>query len=178
MTSNIGSSKINPTERGMGIRGDNTRRGSEAKEYEGMKARVMDEMKKVFRPEFLNRVDEVIVFPALKREEIFQIVDLMIVRVNKQVQAQELSLEISHEVKEFIANEGFDPTMGARPLRRAIQRLIEDPLAEEVLRGTFRPGDLIRGELDGERVTFRKVDPMDEGMPPPPGLEEEPVAMA
>jgi ATP-dependent Clp protease ATP-binding subunit ClpC len=66
--------------------------------------------------------------------------------------------------------------MGARPLRRAIQRLIEDPLAEEVLRGTFRPGDTIRGELDGERVTFRKVDPMDEGMPPP--MEEELVAPA
>jgi ATP-dependent Clp protease ATP-binding subunit ClpC len=142
-----------------------------------MKARVMDEMKKVFRPEFLNRVDEVIVFPALNRDEIFQIVDLMIIRVNKQVQAQELSLEISQEVKEFIANEGFDPTMGARPLRRAIQRLIEDPLAEEVLRGTFRPGDVIRGEMDGERVTFRRLEPIDEGMPPPMA-EEEPVAMA
>jgi ATP-dependent Clp protease ATP-binding subunit ClpC len=160
----------------MGIRGDSTRRGSEAKEYEGMKARVMDEMKKVFRPEFLNRVDEVVVFPALKRDEIFQIVDLMIQRVNKQVKAQDLSLEISLEVKEFIANEGFDPTMGARPLRRAIQRLIEDPLAEEVLRGTFRPGDIIRGEMDGERVTFRKLQPIDEGMPP--ALEEEPVALA
>jgi hypothetical protein len=75
------------------------------------------------------------------------------------------------------ANEGFDPTMGARPLRRAIQRLIEDPLAEEVLRGTFRPGDTIRGEMDGERVTFRRLEqPIDEGMPPP--LEEELVAMA
>jgi ATP-dependent Clp protease ATP-binding subunit ClpA len=176
MTSNIGSAKINPTERGMGIRGDSTRRGSEAKEYEAMKARVMDEMKKTFRPEFLNRVDEVIVFPALKRDEIFQIVDLMIARVNKQVRAQELTLEISHEVKEFIANEGFDPTMGARPLRRAIQRLIEDPLAEEVLRGTFRPGDVIRGEMDGERVTFRRLEPIDEGMPPP--MSEEPVALA
>jgi ATP-dependent Clp protease ATP-binding subunit ClpC len=177
MTSNIGSSKINPTERGMGIRGDSTRRGSEAKEYEAMKSRVMEEMKKVFRPEFLNRVDEVIVFPALKREEIFQIVDLMIERVNKQVRAQDLTLQISHEVKEFIANEGFDPTMGARPLRRAIQRLIEDPLAEDVLRGTFRPGDAILGEMDGERVTFRRLDPLDEGMPPP-SLAEESVAVA
>ena len=173
MTSNIGSSKINPTERTVGIRGDSARRGSEAKEYEAMKSRVMDEMKKVFRPEFLNRVDEVVVFPALKHEEIFQIVDLMIDRVNKQVRSQELTLEISHEAKEFIAAQGFDPTMGARPLRRAIQRLIEDPLAEEVLRGTFRPGDIIRGELDGERLTFRKLEPIDEGMPP--ALEEEPA---
>ena len=117
-----------------------------------------------------------LIFAALKRDEIFQIVDLMIMRVNKQVQAQELSLEISLEVKEFIANEGFDPTMGARPLRRAIQRLIEDPLAEDVLRGTFRHGDVIRGEMDGERVTFRKLQPIDEGMPPT--MAEEPVALA
>lgn len=166
MTSNIGSAKINPTERGMGIRGDSTRRGTDAKAYEAMKSRVMDEMKRVFRPEFLNRVDEIIVFPALNQEEILEIVDLMIARVNKQVKLQELSLEVSEEVKKYIAREGFDPAMGARPLRRAIQRLIEDPLAEEVLRGTFRPGDTIRAEMDGEHVIFRRAEILDEGMPP------------
>src|SRR5579884_2637425 len=168
MTSNIGASKINPTERGLGIRGEIERRGSDDRAYEGMKNRVMDEMKKVFRPEFLNRVDEVIVFHALTADEIFQIVDLMIERVNKQVKSQDLTLEVTPEVKEFLANEGFDPTMGARPLRRAVQRLIEDPLAEEVLRGTFRPGDTIRAEVEDEHIVFHRADKkIDEGLPTP-----------
>ena len=165
MTSNIGARAINP-ERGMGIRDDIQRRGSDERAYEGMKNRVMEEMKKVFRPEFLNRVDEVIVFHSLTADEIFQIVDLMIDRVNKQVKTQDLTLEVTPEVKEFLAREGFDLTMGARPLRRAVQRLIEDPLAEEVLRGTFRPGDTIRAEMEDEHVVFHRADKkIDEGLP-------------
>ena len=163
MTSNIGARSIQP-DRKIGIPGTE-RRGIDAKEYEAMKNRVMDEMKKTFRPEFLNRIDEVIVFHELTQLEILEIVDLMLARVNKQVKVQELHLEVSQEVKEYLSAEGFDKTMGARPLRRAIQRLIEDPLAEEVLRGTFRPGDTIRAELDGTTVTFRVVNPLDEGMP-------------
>ncbi|HLV81089.1 MAG TPA: ATP-dependent Clp protease ATP-binding subunit [Chthonomonadaceae bacterium] len=168
MTSNIGASKINPTERSVGIRGEIERRGSDDRAYEGMRNRVMEEMKKIFRPEFLNRVDEVIVFHALTADEIFQIVDLMIERVNKQVKSQDLTLEVTPEVKEFLAKEGFDPTMGARPLRRAVQRLIEDPLAEEVLRGTFRPGDMIRAEMEEEHIVFHRADKkIDEGLPTP-----------
>ena len=175
MTSNIGASKINP-EKGLGIRGDASRRGAdETKANEAIKNRVLEEVKKTFRPEFLNRIDEVIVFQPLTEDEILQIVDLMLARVNKQLQTQELTLEVSMEVKRYLASEGFDQTMGARPLRRAIQRTIEDPLSEEVLRGTFRAGDAIRAELDGEfipgqknealNVTFRHAPPIDEGLP-------------
>lgn len=163
MTSNLGARQINP-DKGMGIRGDLERRGDGAKAYEGMKNRVMEEMKKTFRPEFLNRIDETIVFQSLTADEIFQIVDLMLERVNKQVQSQEYNLVVSPEVKEHLAKEGFDPTMGARPLRRAVQRFIEDPLAEEVLRGTFRPGDTIHAEMEDGHIVFRRTDIVDEGL--------------
>ena len=173
MTSNIGARSINP-ERGMGLRSDEERKGSGERAYEGMKNRVMDEMKKTFRPEFLNRIDEVIVFQSLTQPEIHQIVDLMLARVNKQVQTQEMSLKVSPEVKDLLAKEGFDPTMGARPLRRAIQRMIEDPLAEEVLRGTFRSGDVIYASLENNEIIFRPTLP-DEGLS---ALDDEPAAVA
>jgi len=163
MTSNLGARQINP-DKGMGIRGDLERRGDGARAYEGMRNRVMEEMKKTFRPEFLNRIDETIVFQSLTADEIFQIVDLMLQRVNKQVQSQEFTLVVSPEVKEHLAKEGFDPTMGARPLRRAVQRFIEDPLSEEVLRGAFRPGDTIQAEMEDGRVIFRRTNIVDEGL--------------
>ena len=165
MTGNIGSSSITPS-RGMGIRTDNQRRGpDEIKALEAMKNRVMDEVKKTFRPEFLNRIDEVVVFHPLTKDEILQIVDIMMARVNKQVQTQGYVLETSQEVREYIAAEGFDPALGARPLRRAVQRLIEDPLAEEVLRGTFRSGDTLRAEMCEGKVIFNKAEKIDEGLP-------------
>jgi ATP-dependent Clp protease ATP-binding subunit ClpC len=102
--------------------------------YEDMKNRIMGELKKVFRPEFLNRIDEVIVFHKLTMEEIKEIVDLLITRVRAQVAEHELQLELTDAAKELLADKGWDPSMGARPLRRAIQRYIEDPLADEVLR--------------------------------------------
>ncbi|HEX2468504.1 MAG TPA: ATP-dependent Clp protease ATP-binding subunit [Solirubrobacterales bacterium] len=102
--------------------------------YEDMKDRIMGELKKVFRPEFLNRIDEVIVFHKLTKDEIKEIIDLMITRVRAQVAEHDLQLELSDEAKELLAEKGWDPAMGARPLRRAIQRFIEDPLADEVLR--------------------------------------------
>jgi ATP-dependent Clp protease ATP-binding subunit ClpC len=106
-----------------------------------MKGRIMGELKKVFRPEFLNRIDEVIVFHKLAKEEIKQIVDLLINRVRTQVAEHELQLDLTEAAKELLAEKGWDPAMGARPLRRAIQRYIEDPLADEVLRA----GDLANG---------------------------------
>jgi ATP-dependent Clp protease ATP-binding subunit ClpC len=102
--------------------------------YEDMKDRIMGELKKVFRPEFLNRIDEVIVFHKLSREEIKEIIDLMITRVRAQVAEHELQLDLTDAARELLAEKGWDPAMGARPLRRAIQRYIEDPLADEVLR--------------------------------------------
>lgn len=161
MTSNIGAQLISG-EGGMGFRASK-KVDEDAKAYESMKSRVTDEMKKTFRPEFLNRVDEVIVFHALTANEILQIVDLMLSRVGEQLKAQGMSLVASDDVKEVLAKEGFDPTMGARPLRRAVQRVIEDPLSEEILLGRFSDGDVITAELEDGKVIFKKeqkVEPL------------------
>ncbi len=147
MTSNVGAQEIVDS-RSMGFRGTRTPEGDDEKHYESMKNRVMDELKRTFRPEFLNRVDEVIVFHQLTREEIHQIVDLHVGRVQKQLAHQGMHLSITDAVRELIATEGYDPHFGARPIRRAVQRLIEDPLSEEVLLGRFGDGDQILVECD------------------------------
>jgi ATP-dependent Clp protease ATP-binding subunit ClpC len=114
-----------------------------------MKKGIMGELKKVFRPEFLNRIDEVIVFHKLTRDEVKEIIDLMISRVRAQVAEHELQLELTDEAKELLVEKGWDPAMGARPLRRAIQRYIEDPLADEVLKaGQITPGSTVMVERD------------------------------
>ena len=156
MTSNIGAAQI-IGDSGIGFRSakkvDET-----AQAYEGMKNRVTEEMKKTFRPEFLNRVDEVIVFHSLTSHQILQIVDLMLNRVREQLKSQGMGLEASDDVKEVLAKEGFDPAFGARPLRRAVQRVIEDPLSEEILLGRFSEGDTIRAELEDGKVIFKKAE--------------------
>jgi aryl-alcohol dehydrogenase-like predicted oxidoreductase len=114
-----------------------------------MKNRIMSDLKKVFRPEFLNRIDEVIVFHKLAKEEVKEIVDLMINRVRVQVAEHELQLDLTDEAKDLLVDKGWDPSMGARPLRRAIQRYIEDPLADEVLRqGQMAPGSTVMVKRD------------------------------
>jgi ATP-dependent Clp protease ATP-binding subunit ClpC len=146
MTSNIGAKDIaRNVSFGFGT-SDET-----GTSYEEMKDRIMGELKKVFRPEFLNRIDEVIVFHKLTREEIKEIIDLMIGRVRAQVAEHELQLELDEPAKELLVDRGWDPAMGARPLRRAIQRYIEDPLADEVLRtGDIAPGTTVFVERDGD----------------------------
>lgn len=156
MTSNIGAQLIS-NEGGMGFR-TAKKVDEDARAYEAMKNRVTEEMKKIFRPEFLNRVDEVIVFHSLTSSQILQIVDLMLKRVNDQLKAQGMQLEASDDVKEVLAKEGFDPAFGARPLRRAVQRVIEDPLSEEILLGRFTEGDTIRAELEDGKVIFKKAE--------------------
>jgi ATP-dependent Clp protease ATP-binding subunit ClpC len=117
--------------------------------YEDMKSRIMSDLKKVFRPEFLNRIDEVIVFHKLAKDEIKEIIDLMIGRVRAQVAEHELQLELDDEAKELLIERGWDPSMGARPLRRAIQRYVEDPLADEVLKqGPMTTGSTVMVERD------------------------------
>jgi ATP-dependent Clp protease ATP-binding subunit ClpC len=138
MTSNIGAKDIaRNVSFGFGA-SDET-----GTSYEEMKDRIMGELKKVFRPEFLNRIDEVIVFHKLTRDEIKEIIDLMINRVRAQVAEHELQLDLVEEAKELLVDKGWDPAMGARPLRRAIQRYIEDPLADEVLR--TGPEEIVSG---------------------------------
>ncbi|HET7455914.1 MAG TPA: AAA family ATPase, partial [Solirubrobacterales bacterium] len=139
MTSNIGAGEIaKNTSIGFTV-ADET-----GMSYDDMKNRIMSDLKKVFRPEFLNRIDEVIVFHKLAKDEVKEIIDLMINRVRVQVAEHELQLELTDEAKDLLVDKGWDPSMGARPLRRAIQRYIEDPLADEVLRqGEMTPGSTV-----------------------------------
>jgi ATP-dependent Clp protease ATP-binding subunit ClpC len=137
MTSNIGASEIaKNTTLGFSVTDDDT-----GVSYDDMKNRIMGELKKVFRPEFLNRIDEVIVFHKLQKDEITQIVELLLRRIRESMAERELSLNLSDDARDLLVEKGWDPSMGARPLRRAIQRYIEDPLADEVLKATdMQPG--------------------------------------
>jgi ATP-dependent Clp protease ATP-binding subunit ClpC len=147
MTSNIGAATISRnTPLGFSV-ADET-----GLSYDEMKSRIMGELKRVFRPELLNRIDEVIVFHKLTKEEIKQIVDLLMVRLQKQISDHGHSLQLTEDAKDLLVEQGYDPTMGARPLRRAIQRLIEDPLADEVLGGKLREGATILVDRDGDEM--------------------------
>jgi ATP-dependent Clp protease ATP-binding subunit ClpC len=139
MTSNIGAQEIaRNTPLGFAVSEDET-----GISYDDMKNRIMGELKKVFRPEFLNRIDDVIVFHKLQRDEIKQIVELLLVRIRHSMAQRELQLDLSDEAKDMLVEKGWDPAMGARPLRRAIQRYIEDPLADFVLRSELPPGSTV-----------------------------------
>ncbi len=160
MTSNVGVRPIE-MDKGLGFR-EKSEDPNDPRVYEAMKNRMMEEMKKLFRPEFLNRVDEVIVFQHLRREEILRIADLYLKRVNEQAATLGLTLELSDGVKDMLVDQGYDPNLGARPLRRAVQRYIEDPLSEEFLLGRFSSGDTIVADLDEDnKVFFRRKE--DEG---------------
>ncbi len=170
MTSNLGARAIQG-EREMGFRGlanpidrkvDDAAR---ARQMESVKGRITDELKRAFRPEFLNRVDETIIFHALSADEIKQVVELMLDRVAKQIAMKGMDFSVTEKAKELLAKEGFDPQYGARPLRRAVQRLVEDPLAEEVLLGRFDANDTVVvdvAEDDDTKITFRKGAPIGE----------------
>ncbi len=139
MTSNIGASEIaRNTPLGFSLGDD-----EHGMTYDDMKSRVMGELKKVFRPEFLNRIDDVIVFHKLQKDEIKTIVDLLLRRIRESLAERELQLELTDEAKDLLVDKGWDPAMGARPLRRAIQRYIEDPLADFVLRAELPPGGTV-----------------------------------
>jgi ATP-dependent Clp protease ATP-binding subunit ClpC len=138
MTSNIGASQISKNQSlGFSI-GDDT-----GLSYEDMKTKVMGELKKVFRPELLNRIDEIIVFHKLTKEEIKEVIDILMKRLREQMATHEVTIELTDEAKDLLVEKGYDPAMGARPLRRAIQRFIEDPLADFVLGRSLEPGSTI-----------------------------------
>ena len=128
--------------------------------YEKMKLKVLEELKKHFRPEFLNRLDEVIVFHELTLDEVKEIVDLMLVRVREQLKSQGLELALTEAAKSFLATKGYDPELGARPLRRSIQRLLEDRLAESMLLGQLTAGTTVVVDVDVEadELTFESLD--------------------
>jgi ATP-dependent Clp protease ATP-binding subunit ClpC len=138
-----------------------------------MKARITGELKKVFRPEFLNRIDDVIVFHKLQKDEIKQIVELLLLRIRESMAERELQLELTGEAKDMLVEKGWDPAMGARPLRRAIQRYVEDPLADFVLREELVPGATVvidPSPEDGE-VRLSVVKPKKQKTPVGVGAE-------
>ncbi len=154
MTSNAGAELI---KRDMSI-GFATKKDEaqvEKKSHEIMKERVMGEVKKMYRPEFLNRLDGIIVFHELAQGQIRQIVDLMVKDLQKRLEERKLSIEVTDAAKSWLAKEGFDPVYGARPLRRAIEQYVENPLSTRLLRGEFSPGDTIVVDLTEEGITFK-----------------------
>ena len=160
MTSNLGTADLRKANLGF-------TKADEAVSYERMKAKVQDALKAHFRPEFLNRIDDTIVFHELSMPEVTRIVDLMTARLAGQLAGQGMGLEITDAAKVHLAGQGYDPTMGARPLRRSIQRLVEDPLSERLLQKEFTAGEIVVVDVeetpddpdapDGRSIVFRAI---------------------
>ena len=149
MTSNIGSGVIGRHRLGFAAE-------EEGRTHEDLERRLLEELRKAFRPEFLNRVDEIVVFDPLTREELAQVVDLLLTRLRDLAAGQGMRLEVTQAAKEFVADQGYDAEYGARPLKRAIQRLVENPLSSALLRGQFTSGDTVVVDLEGGALVFRK----------------------
>ena len=169
MTSNLGTQDLRKANLGF-------TKVDEAVTYERMKEKVTDALKAHFRPEFLNRIDDVIVFHELSRPEVREIVDLMVARTAKQLAGQGMGLELTDAAKDFLSAEGYDPTLGARPLRRALQRLVEDPLSERLLNKDFRAGEIVIVDVEADpdtsdqlMIVFRSIEGF---TPPEPELAE------
>ncbi|AXV08756.1 ATP-dependent Clp protease, ATP-binding subunit ClpC [Euzebya pacifica] len=152
MTSNLGTRNLGKTPTGFAAQAD------EKSHYEQMKAQVDDELKRHFRPEFLNRIDDTIVFHPLTQAQVKNIVDLMMKRVKEQLKAKALDIELTEDAKDWLSMKGYDPTLGARPLRRTIQREIEDVLSEKLLYGEFSANQLIVADIEDDAVVFRAMD--------------------
>ena len=152
MTSNVGASMITSTQKlGFSVSQD-----SKKDKYEKLKDTVMEEMKKSFRPEFLNRIDDIIVFAHLSQDEIRQIVDLMLKDLFKRLDERELKIEVGNDVKDYLAKEGYNEAYGARPLRRVIQKKIEDVLAEEILTGKYQANDTLVMKMEDDKIVIEK----------------------
>lgn len=156
MTSNVGAELIK-RDMTLGFAAHVEGEGKQQMEYGKMKKQVLDKMKEKFRPEFLNRIDDTVVFHALSKEHIRQIVDLMLNQVVASLAEKNITLQVTDEARDFIGNKGYDPVFGARPLRRTIQNLVEDPLSEALLRGEFLPGDTVVVDCAEERIVMRPL---------------------
>jgi len=150
MTSNIGTAEIGKGD-SLGFAKDST-----DVSYDKMKTRLLDETKKIFSPEFLNRIDEIIVFRQLDKEDMKKIVDILIAEVEERLSERKMQLELEESTKELLVEEGFDPEFGARPIKRTIRRLIEDPLSEEILKGNIKDGKRIRLVRSGDKIEFKE----------------------
>jgi len=163
MTSNVGAEYIkHGGGMGFGIKSDES-------DYNKIKEQILDEAKKVFKPEFLNRISDLIVFRSLTRENLAQIVNLEVEKVVKRLADREIKIQLTTKATDFLIEKGYDPQYGARPLRRAVEKHLEDPLAEEVIRGSIKAADEIDIDLDseGEKLTFKAIPKT-----PPPTVEE------
>jgi len=151
MTSNIGAELISKgSSIGFASRSDEAK--TQQMDYEKMKEKLLGELKKTFRPEFLNRIDGVVVFHALTKDDIRQIVDLMLAIISEQLTEKGIKLEVTDAAKDFLGEKGYDEVFGARPLRRVIQDMVEDKLSDSLLRGQFRSGDTVVVDLEGEEI--------------------------
>jgi len=152
MTSNVGAQRVGQTRR-MGFGADS----NDLLGYERMKENMLAELKKSFRPEFLNRVDDIIIFHTLEQEQTRQIVELMLKNVTERLRERDIELNVTSEAADHLARAGFDPQYGARPLRRAIQHQVEDSLSEEILSGRVSLGDKVEAYVEEDILRFRKI---------------------
>jgi len=154
MTSNIGARDLKDFGTGIGF----ATKSRQDTQEEAMKATIQSALRKTFSPEFLNRLDDVIVFNSLSREDIHSIIDIALNRLFGRIQNIGFAIELSEKAKDFLSEKGYDQQYGARPLNRAIQKYVEDPLAEEILKGELKEGDVIMVDYDGEseRLSFGK----------------------
>jgi ATP-dependent Clp protease ATP-binding subunit ClpC len=148
MTSNIGAELI----KRQGVMGFGA--VAEDTNFEAMKGKILEEAKRVLKPEFINRLDDLIVFHTLGKPELLKIVDLEIAKVLERVKAKDIKLVLDDKAKDFLIENGYDPAYGARPMRRAVERHLEDPMAEEILRGHIKPGDTAHVSAEGGKLTF------------------------
>ena len=150
MTSNVGAELIKKqTTLGFGAVG-----AAEAAGYEAMRDKILEESKRVFKPEFINRLDDLIVFHTLTKPDLVQIVDLEVSKVAKRLKAKEIELVLDQSAHEFLIEKGYDPAYGARPMRRAVERFLEDPLAEELLRGIIKAGETVTVTAAPTKLAF------------------------
>ncbi|MFQ5860429.1 MAG: ATP-dependent Clp protease ATP-binding subunit [Dehalococcoidia bacterium] len=164
MTSNLGSELIKrESALGFAVKADEAK--SEQQAYERMKEKVLDEVKRFFRPEFLNRLDSTVVFHALSRDHILQIVDLMLLQVEKELAEKEIQLEVTQAAREYLAQEGYSTDFGARPLRRLIQSAVEDKLSEEFLAGKLRSGDVAVIDVEDGKTVVKSKQALATGQP-------------
>jgi len=159
MTSNVGSDTLN-RQSTLGFSSI-----TDAASYEKARERVLEEAKKTFRPEFLNRLDDLIVFRSFTKPDLIQILNLEVEKVIERLRHKNIKLELDDAAKEFLVEKGYDPQYGARPMRRAVERFLEDSLAEEILRGTLQPGEPIRVTSDKEKLVFSQKAATENAVP-------------